>query len=70
MFTTNSLGYQDDPNNVIIGSGSSGGSSGGAWLVNWGVEPDDSSSSANGAQVNTVVATTSWGYVSSAPYVI
>ena len=70
MFITNSVGLKRTPNNVIIGSGSSGGSSGGAWLVNFGVEPEDSSASASDAQPNTVIATTSWGYVSTSPYVV
>ena len=70
MFMTNSVGLQRTPNNVIIGSGSSAGSSGGAWLVNFGVGPEDSSASASDAQPNTVIATTSWGYVSTSPYVV
>ena len=32
MIRTDSLGYQDAPNNVIIGSAQTGGSSGGPWL--------------------------------------
>jgi hypothetical protein len=62
MFATYSVGTQTDLNGVRIGSGASGGSSGGPWLVNFGVPPTDSSASATDAQANTVVATTSWGY--------
>lgn len=65
MIRTDSLGYQDVPNNVIIGSNQTGGSSGGPWIQNFGVdtsfegtpEPFDN-------EANQVVATTSWGFVS------
>ncbi len=62
IFATYSIGSQTGINGVQIGSGSSGGSSGGPWLVNFGVPPSDSSASGNDAQANTVMATTSWGY--------
>lgn len=63
MIRTDSLGFRDVPNNVALGSNQTGGSSGGPWLMNFGMEtsfsgdaqPDDDLS-------NVVVATTSWGY--------
>ncbi len=63
MIRTDSLGFRDIPNNVALGSNQTGGSSGGPWLMNFGMEtsfsgdaePDDDLS-------NVVVATTSWGY--------
>jgi hypothetical protein len=65
MIRTDSLGYWDEPNNVIIGSNQTGGSSGGPWMVNFGTDtssftgtpPFDDTS-------NQVVATTSWGFTS------
>ncbi len=64
MIRTDSLGYWDDPHNVIIGSNQTNGSSGGPWLQNFGIDtsfsgatpPFDNAS-------NQVVATTSWGFV-------
>jgi V8-like Glu-specific endopeptidase len=63
MIRTDSLGIQAAPNNVLIGSDQTGGSSGGPWLVNFGMDPTRSGNpvpSRNTA--NVVVATTSWGY--------
>lgn len=65
MIRTDSLGYWDDPNNVIIGSNQTGGSSGGPWLMNFGID----TTSFTGTppfddKANQVVATTSWGFVS------
>lgn len=65
MIRTDALGYQDKPNNLVIGSNQTGGSSGGPWLVNFGTdtssfggtEPFDNES-------NQVIGTTSWGFIS------
>lgn len=65
MMRTDSLGYYATPNNVLMGSDQSGGSSGGPWIVNFGMDPSRSGNplpSANAA--NIVMATTSWGYTS------
>ena len=54
-------------NNTIIGSLMTGGSSGGPWLVNLGVQPSlNGTSFGSAAQRNTVVGVTSWGYVNTA----
>lgn len=66
MIRTDSLGYQVAPNNVIIGSDQTGGSSGGPWIMNFGQDPASTSSAPSFNARNRVVATTSWGYVSSA----
>lgn len=52
-------------NNNIIGSAMTGGSSGGPWIVNFGVKPVGY---ANGSYAprNKVVGVTSWGYISTA----
>ena len=65
MIRTDSLGYQESPNNLIIGSDQTGGSSGGPWIVNFGISPSSTSSAPNDNHENRVVATTSWGFVSS-----
>jgi V8-like Glu-specific endopeptidase len=65
MIRTDSLGYQEAPFNVIIGSDQTGGSSGGPWMQNFGVDPVSASSTPSFNARNRVVATTSWGYVSS-----
>lgn len=55
-------------NNTIIGSLMCGGSSGGPWLVNFGIRPIlTATTSGTAANPNIVVGTTSWGYVSTAP---
>lgn len=65
MIQTESLGYQDDPFNVIIGSNQTGGSSGGPWLQNFGAEMTDfTGTPAQDSDPNQVTATTSWGFVS------
>jgi V8-like Glu-specific endopeptidase len=54
-------------NNTIIGSLMTGGSSGGPWLVNFGMAPSLSGVSFGAAAVhNAVVGTTSWGYIDAA----
>ena len=65
MIRTDSLGYMETPNNVILGSDQTGGSSGGPWILNFGRDPISTSSTPNYNVSNQVVATTSWGYVSS-----
>ncbi|NOT56813.1 MAG: trypsin-like serine protease [Deltaproteobacteria bacterium] len=54
-------------NNTIIGSLMCGGSSGGPWLVNFGIRPAlTGTTSGSFAGSNVVVGTTSWGYISTA----
>ena len=54
-------------NNTIIGSLMCGGSSGGPWLVNFGVRPALTGTTAGTAPGdNRVVGVTSWGYTSTA----
>ena len=65
MIRTDSLGYRASPNNVIIGSDQTGGSSGGPWLMNFGSNPSSTSSAPSFTSSNRVVATTSWGFTSS-----
>jgi V8-like Glu-specific endopeptidase len=63
MLRTDSLGYQDDPSNVIIGSAQTGGSSGCPWILNFGTPSSSYVGPApNAGEPNQVVATTSWGY--------
>ena len=62
MIRTDSLGVFADPNNVQIGSDQTGGSSGGPWLVNFGVAPSSTSTVPSENNSNLVVATTSWGF--------
>ena len=65
MIRTDSLGYWDDPNNVIIGSNQTGGSSGGPWLQNFGTNTSEfTGSDPFDDESNQVVATTSWGFTS------
>ena len=65
MIRTDSLGYWDNPNNVIIGSNQTGGSSGGPWMQNFGTSmPDFTGSAPFDNESNQVVATTSWGFIS------
>ena len=61
MIRTDSLGYQANPKNVIIGSDQTGGSSGGPWLMNLGQDPSSTSSAPSFNLKNRVVATTSLG---------
>jgi V8-like Glu-specific endopeptidase len=50
-------------NNTIIGSNMDGGSSGGPWVVNFGIKPTLTGETAgSGASANIVVGVTSWGY--------
>lgn len=74
MQRTDSLGYTITTagwfNNIQIGSRMRGGSSGGPWIINFGIDssatPDLPGSS---AQKNTIVAVTSWGRTSTDPMV-
>lgn len=66
MERTDSLGYVDSVNakNTVIGSQMTGGSSGGPWMVNYGIAPTASSGApfGNSATANMVIGVTSWGY--------
>ena len=64
MIRTDSLGYQDTPNNVVIGSNQTGGSSGGPWMQNFGVDSSFGGTPATDDLANQVVAATSWGFTS------
>lgn len=72
MERTDSYGYTSSSSsyNTIIGSQQTGGSSGGPWLVNFGLRSTVTGSDAaagSEANSNVVVGTTSWGYISAAP---
>lgn len=69
MERTDSYGYVDagSSNNTVIGSRQTGGSSGGPWLVNFGISPVATPGYPEGgvgtaATANVVVGVTSWGY--------
>lgn len=65
MERTDSLGYNAGnlSNNTVIGSLMTGGSSGGPWLVNFGIDPSLSGISHGSlAAKDIVVGVTSWGY--------
>ena len=64
MIRTDSLAYQSTPNNVIMGSAQTGGSSGGPWIHNFGSPSAFDGSKTNFSQGNRVAAVTSWGYTS------
>lgn len=66
MIRTDSLGIQQDPNNVVIGSNQTGGSSGGPWLQNFGTKTSHTGTPPIDGQLNTVTAVTSWGFTSDA----
>ena len=67
MERNDSLGYNAGSgfsNNTVIGSLMTGGSSGGPWLVNFGVDPSLSGiSHGSMAAKDIVVGVTSWGYI-------
>lgn len=74
MIRTDSLGYTITDaewfNNIQIGSRMTGGSSGGPWIINFGIDPIATPDAPGlGAKKNVVVAVTSWGYVSPSPKV-
>lgn len=62
MIRTDSIGIQDNANQVIIGSGQTPGSSGGPWLINFGRLPvfGNGSSPGQAAAPNRVIGVTSW----------
>ena len=66
MIRTDSLGFQTTPNNVIMGSAQTGGSSGGPWIQNFGSASSFGGTTTNFSAGNRVSAVTSWGYVSDA----
>ena len=53
------------PNNVEYGSNAGGGSTGGPWVMNFGVQPAGGLSGSN----NMIVGVTSYGYISPLPLV-
>lgn len=74
MQRTDSLGFTITDagwfNNIQIGSRQRGGSSGGPWIINFGIDPSATPDLPGiAAQKNTVVAVTSWGYISTDPKV-
>lgn len=66
LMRTDSRGFVSagDSNNTVIGSLQTGGSSGGPWIVNYGLVPTLSGGAGYGTNPNrnVVVGTTSWGY--------
>jgi V8-like Glu-specific endopeptidase len=67
MERNDSYGFVSAPNsnNTVIGSLMCGGSSGGPWLVNFGIRPVLSgTASGTASDPNIVVGVTSWGYTS------
>lgn len=75
MQRTDSLGYTITTdgwfNNIQIGSRMTSGSSGGPWIINFGIDPSATPDLPGlGAQKNTIVAVTSWGYNSPDPKVL
>jgi len=70
MERTDSYGYTDgaNSNNTVIGSNMDGGSSGGPWLVNFGVAPVlTGETNGSAPALDIVVGVTSWGYISTSP---
>jgi V8-like Glu-specific endopeptidase len=70
MERNDSYGYQSasNANNTIIGSLMCEGSSGGPWLVNFGIRPTLTGTTAGTAPAsNMVVGVTSWGSTSTGP---
>jgi len=55
-------------NDTIIGSNMDGGSSGGPWIVNFGISPTlTGETNGSAPNSNIVVGVTSWGYISTGP---
>jgi len=70
MERNDSQGYVSpaNSNNTVIGSNMNGGSSGGPWVVNFGIAPVLTGETNGSAPArNIVVGVTSWGYTSNAP---
>lgn len=68
MERTDSYGFKSVANsiNTIIGSNMGGGSSGGPWLNNFGINPVLTGAGTPSASVaNTLVGVTSWGYTNT-----
>jgi V8-like Glu-specific endopeptidase len=62
MIRTDSIGIQQDPNTVVIGSNQTGGSSGGPWLQNFGTKTSHYGTAPTDGRFNVVTAVTSWGF--------
>ncbi|WP_170764723.1 trypsin-like serine peptidase [Ruegeria lacuscaerulensis] len=62
MIRTDSVGIWDDPNNVVWGSGQTGGSSGGPQLQNFGAPTTAATSDPTDGTPNIVSSVTSWGF--------
>ncbi len=73
MQRSDSIGYNlgaGSFNNTQIGSRQTGGSSGGPWIINLGIDPVATSDTpGTAAKKNVVVGVTSWGYISPLPKV-
>ncbi|HVW84810.1 MAG TPA: trypsin-like serine protease [Bryobacteraceae bacterium] len=70
MERDDSYGYTNSSlsNNTVIGSNMNGGSSGGPWVVNFGIAPTLTGETNGGApSPNIVVGVTSWGSTSTSP---
>jgi len=70
MERNDSYGYTNSSqsNNTMIGSNMDGGSSGGPWVVNFGIKPTlTGETNGSAPSPNVVVGVTSWGYTSTAP---
>ena len=65
MIRTDAPGFREAPNNILMGSDQTGGSSGGPWIINFGAAPVrdtlENPAPANNIS-NQIVGTTSWGY--------
>jgi len=65
MIRTDALGIRQTPNNILIGSDQTGGSSGGPWIINFGTAPARDAAANPAPSNNTgnqIVGTTSWGF--------
>lgn len=67
MIRTDAQSYWSAYNQMIMGSGQTSGSSGGPWLVNFGIDPSVSTDYVGFDPGMAVVGVTSWGYTSSLP---
>jgi V8-like Glu-specific endopeptidase len=69
MERNDSQGYVNSTfsNNTVLGSNMNGGSSGGPWVVNFGIAPTLTGETNGSAPGEAVVGVTSWGYLSTAP---
>lgn len=64
MIRNDSIAYAADGSayNTVIGSSMDGGSSGGPWVINLGVQPDYAISAGYEADPNMIIGVTSWGF--------